>query len=110
MTHVLFHTGSTYTGAMLMSEGPTIGTNEEIKETLNRAARMPGYTLYHSKSPFFMQHQCTMQLSLCKMGNWGFKPASYHCPHFIAVQLFQTEIFGDCQLHSFTFEKYLGTS
>ena len=54
--------------------------------------------------------QCTMALSPCKMGNREFQSDYHHRPHFLAVQLFQTEIFGDCQLHSFTFEKYLGTS
>ena len=37
-------------------------------------------------------------------------PFSHHCPHFLAVQLFQTEIFGDRQLLRFTFDLYLGTS
>ena len=31
-------------------------------------------------------------------------------PHFLEVQLFQTEIFGDRQLLRFTFDLYLGTS
>ena len=34
----------------------------------------------------------------------------YHGSHFLAVQLFQTEIFGDRQLLRFTFDLYLGTS
>ena len=42
--------------------------------------------------------------------NWRFEPDFYHGPHFQAVSSFQTEIFGDCQLHRFTFEYYLGTS
>ena len=57
-----------------------------------------------------MSLQCTRQLSLCKMGNWGLKPDSHHSLHFLAVELFQTEIFGDCQLLRFTFDLYLGTS
>ena len=51
----------------------------------------------------------SMQMSLWKMGNWGFKPDSHHSPPFLEVQLFHTEIFGDCQLCSFTFNLYLGT-
>ena len=49
-------------------------------------------------------NQCTMQLSPCKGVNQRFEPNFYHRPHFPAVSLFQTEIFGDCQLGSFTFE------
>ena len=39
----------------------------------------------------------------CKMGNREFESDYHHRPHFLAIQLFQTEIFGDCQLFSFTF-------
>ena len=51
-----------------------------------------------------------MQLSFSKNGNQRFDPDSHHSPHFLAVQLFQTEIFGDRQLLRFTFDLYLGTS
>ena len=54
--------------------------------------------------------QCTMGLSPCKMGNREFVSYYHHRPHFLEIQLFQTEIFGDCQLRSFTFELYLGSS
>ena len=36
--------------------------------------------------------QCTMALSPCKMGNREFESDYHHRPHFLAVQLFQTEI------------------
>ena len=32
--------------------------------------------------------QCTMQLTLCKIGNCGFKPDSNHSLYFLAVQFF----------------------
>ena len=48
--------------------------------------------------------QCTMLLSPCKIGNREFDSDYHHRPHFPAVLLFQTEIFGDYQLRSFTFE------
>ena len=58
--------------------------------------------------PSYINHnyinQCTMALSPCKMGNRDFESDYHHRPHFLAIQLFQTEIFGDCQLRSFTFE------
>ena len=83
-----------------------------------------------------LRSQCTMQLSPCKRGNQRFEPNFHHSPHFpivslyqrkylseylssvslsfyfLAVQLFQTEIFGDRQrqLLRFTFDLYLGTS
>ena len=47
---------------------------------------------------------CTMGLSPCKMGNREFESDYHHRPHFLPVQLFQTEIFVYCQLRSFTFE------
>ena len=59
---------------------------------------------------FTRQAQCTMQLSPCKSGNQRFKSDIYHGSHFLAVQLFQTELFGDRQLIRFTFDLYLGTS
>ena len=55
-------------------------------------------------------NQYTMGLSPCKMGNREFVSDYHHRPHFLEIQLFQTELFGDCQLRSFTFELYLGTS
>ena len=61
----------------------------------------------------FQQHHyqnghdhCTMALSPCKMGNREFESDYHHRPHFLVIQLFQAEIFGDCQQCSFTL--YLG--
>ena len=60
--------------------------------------------------PLIMFSHCTMGLSPCKMRNREFVSDYHHRPHFLEIQLFQTEIFGDCQLRSFTFELYLGPS
>ena len=40
-------------------------------------------------------YHCTMLLSPCKNGNREFDSDYHHRPHFPAVSLFQTEIFGD---------------
>ena len=40
--------------------------------------------------------QCTMGLSPCKMGNREFVSDYHDRPHFLKIQLFQREIFGDC--------------
>ena len=50
------------------------------------------------------RQQCTMWLSPLKSCIKEIWQNYFLCSHFLDISLFQTEIFGDCQLCTFTFE------
>ena len=66
-------------------------------------------TLHRVQSWFFPRltfeetHSAPCSYPHVKVTIQRFETISHHSPHFRPVQLFHTEIFGDCQLRSFAF-------